>query len=160
MSRAIPLGPLVFALTGFVLIGSSVYLSLSGKSEVTSVPAEMVEGSIALQEEVALLVYHDPLRARGSVDIVLGQSPFVSDRSAYSRDLPVVADASEPELNPEFVGVFGRGNSISALVIWEPGQSAQSHEVGDDTPWGKLISATSSKLVFEGDEGLRELKLF
>lgn len=159
MSRAIPLGPLVFGLAGIGLIGVSAYLMLDGKPEHPRTELLAAETS-SPEEEVALLTYHDPVRARGFVDIVLGKSPFVSDRSAYSRSAPQSPAPAEPELNPEFVGIIGRGEAISALVVWEPGQAAQTHVVGDQTPWGVLATATASKLVFEGEKGRKELELF
>ncbi|MCH9752461.1 MAG: hypothetical protein K0U61_09625 [Alphaproteobacteria bacterium] len=159
MSRAIPLGPLVFALAGIGLMGVSAYLMLTGKLERSRTELSAAETS-SPEEEGTLLTYHDPVRARGFVDIMLGQSPFVADRSAYSRNTPSVPEPVEPELNPEFVGTIGRGDEISAFVIWEPGQAAQKHMIGDETPWGVLVLTTSSTLVFEGENGRRELELF
>ena len=160
MSRAIPLGPLFFGLTGLGLIGLSGLLGVSPGPETPRAPAALAEETAPTEHEVALLTYHDPVRARGFVDIILGQSPFVSDRSAYSRSALQTPRPVEPELNPQFVGVFGSGTAISALVVWEPGQPAQSHGIGDETPWGVLTSVTSSRLVFEGEKGRKELELF
>lgn len=159
MSRAIPLGPLVFSLAGIGLMGVSAYLVLTGKPERSRTELPAAETS-SPEDGGTLLTYHDPVRARGFVDIMLGQSPFVADRSAYSRNAPSVPEPVELELNPEFVGTIGRGDEINALVVWEPGQAAQTHMTGDETPWGVLVLATSSLLVFEGEKGRRELELF
>lgn len=160
MSRAIPLTPLVFALSGIGLMALSVYLMVSADTETPHASISLTEKTAIPAPDIALLTYHDPVRVRGYVDIVLAQSPFVSDRSAYSRIASQDNSPAEPEIRPEFVGTVGRGDGISALVVWQPGQPALSHSLGDETPWGILISATSSTLVFEGEKGRKELKLF
>ena len=160
MSQNIPLGPLVLALLGLMLLASSGYINFWGSSDLGTKISPELKVSIAQTEQAAPLVYHDPVLTRRFIDVVLARSPFANDRSAFIRNMRPSTARSEPEHNPRFVGVTGRGDSISVLILWEPGQPAQSHSIGDNTPWGILVSATTSKLVFENDEGRKSLELF
>lgn len=159
MPHALPLRPMLVTLVGSSLLGFSLFLLLQSEASETSSDLEYFGGSVA-NAEGAPLTYNDPVRARGYVDIVLGQSPFVKDRSAYRRNLVQAPEPTLPELTPEFVGVMSNEGETEALVVWRTEEGAKSHSIGDETPWGVLISISPTRLVFESVEGQKELDLF
>lgn len=162
MSKVIPLWSSLLCLVGLGIVGGSGYIYING---LANTPDE-VQYSPSISDkdvlEIAPIVYHDILRTEGYVDITLSRSPFVMDRSAFSKFDPVEQPPipAAPEYDPEFVGSLGRGDDMRILVIWGPNQPAASHAIGDQTPWGVLVSASSTKLVFQDEAERRVLDLF
>lgn len=150
----LPAGQIVLAFAGLLLLGLGLlvrYLPFD-QSETRPLPP-----STHLDVGDETLRYFDPIQAAGFREIVQHQSPFVSDRSAFSR---TPAQVFQNELKPQFVGVVGRGSTLKAMVRWAEQDPVSTHSVGDKTPWGTLVSATSSQLVFNGEYGSRVLRLF
>lgn len=105
-------------------------------------------------------VYHDTLRARGYIDIVLGRSPFSKERAAFSRQTADLDEVARAEVEPKFVGTTQRGGELAALIIWQVGGDVRVQLVGDETPLGELVSVTSTKLVFENALGQSNIDLY
>lgn len=127
--------------------------ALPDRSRIAAMPAALSEEP----EPVAILPRGESAQ---SVRDILARSPFSLTRAAFSRNAPRRQEPVAPKYNPEFVGLLGTGKKVRAMVTWNPGETAKVHAIGDTTPWGKLVSATSSELVFEGKDGAKTLKLF
>ena len=162
MTRAWPLTPLLLLILSTVITGAGIYMffrpvvsltTLPDRSGIAAMPAALSEEP----EPVAILPRGESAQLARDI---LARSPFSPTRAAFSRAAPVRPAPAAPQYRPEFVGLLGKGEKVRAMVTWNPGETAKVHAVGDETPWGKLTSASSSELVFEGKDGSRTLKLF
>ena|GEM_PF-3399886 len=162
MTRAWPLTPLLLLILSTVITGAGIYMffrpvislaALPDRSGIAAIPAAPSEEP----EPFAIAPRDESVQ---SARDILARSPFSPTRAAFSRAAPVRPAPAAPQYRPEFVGLLGKGRKVRAMVTWNPGETAKVHAIGDDTPWGKLISATSSELVFESEDGSRTLKLF
>lgn len=162
MTRAWPLTPLLLLILSAVITGTGIWMYfrpivsltvLPDRSGISAMPAALSEEP----EPVAILPRGESAQLARDI---LARSPFSPKRAAFSRAAPARPAPAAPQYRPEFVGLLGKGEKVRAMVTWNPGETAKVHAIGDDTPWGKLISATSSELVFEGKDGAKTLKLF
>ena len=90
-STPLPAAPLVGLIIGVVLIGTGLVIRMGEPQSLDqSVDLEFIETADA---SVTPLTYHDQTRAQGFSSITQQRSPFVQDRSAFSR---VVVAAPKP----------------------------------------------------------------
>lgn len=162
MNRAWPLAPLVLLAVSVLIAGAGNFLYVRPVIVPAALPDPAGDPSEPdnTPDTAAPVIVVRGGNSGGTVVSLLARSPFSPARAAFSRYAPLQAAPQEPQYNPEFVGLLGKGATVRAMVTWNPGETAQVHAIGDPTPWGKLVSASSSELVFEGPEGEKSLKLF
>lgn len=161
MSAApLPAFPILGILIGVGMLAGAGFVWLAPQNELPQISmpeiADMASDSGSVIEA---LEYNSERSNASSIEVALAKSGFASDRSSYSRTV-TKPKAPEPTYQPKFVGKTGKGPSIRALIIWKPGTQPQSINIGDETPWGVLKSATASELHFEGPEGPKTLSMF
>lgn len=153
----LPAGPIVLAVAASVLFAGTAYVWLNPAPKQNSLELPIIQATEAPLPAVPVQ-YHSTEDAQRATSGIMQSSPFEPGRSAYSRTPP--RTAPKPVYNPQLVGISGKGDALRALIIWKPGEAAQPTAIGDDTPWGPLISATSNELVFKGTDGVKKLSLF
>ena len=158
-SPPLPALPVLCILIGTGLIVASTFILISPQSTM-HLPDLPEQAAPSTNIPSAPLPYHNQQTSSISVSSILSASPFASDRSAYSRAPARPPAPPKPVYAPQFVGTLGKGDEIRAMIIWTPGQPAQPTSIGDDTPWGKLVAASSSRLEFDGPDGKKSLSLF
>ena len=162
MKRAWPLTPLLLLAASVLIAGAGNFLYIRPILTPAILPdpaANAGEPDTAIDPS-ALAVLLSPADSNGSVGRLLAKSPFSPSRASFDRHAPLQPAPAEPQYNPVFVGLLGFGETARAMVIWNPGEPAQVHTIGDHTPWGTLMSASSAEIAFDAPEGQRKLNLF
>lgn len=162
MTRAWPATPLLLIVLSILIAGAGgwAYFRPVVALAALPVPTETARSQDEASEDTKIILPMPSADSSRLASDVLSRSPFSPGRAAFSRAAPSRQAPAKPEYSPQFVGLLGKGKKTRAMVTWNPGEQAQIHAIGDETPWGKLVSATSSELLFEGNEGQKVLKLF
>ena len=162
MTRPWPLTPLLLLILSAGIAGAGIWMYFRPVIAPAALPdpASIATGQDALATETEPVAVISRGDSTGSVRALLARSPFSPTRAAFSRAAPSRPAPVVLQYNPEYVGLLGKGEKVRAMVTWNPGETAKVHAIGEETPWGKLISASSSELVFEGKDGAKTLKLF
>ncbi|ABI75947.1 hypothetical protein HNE_2523 [Hyphomonas neptunium ATCC 15444] len=162
MNRAWPLTPLLLIAISVLIAGAGNLMYVRPVIAPAALPVVSSNSSQPHQpaDETPLLIIVPRGDSGESMRNVLARSPFSPARAAFSRYAPSEPVPAEPQYNPEFVGLLGKGDTVRAMITWNPGEPAQVHAIGDPTPWGELVSASSNELLFEGPAGEKLLKLF
>ena len=162
MKRAWPLTPLLLLAASVLIAGAGNFLYVRPILTPAAFPDPPISSGTPATAigPAAPAVVLPPADSVGSVGRLLAGSPFSPARAAFNRHAPLQPAPAEPQYNPVFVGLLGTGETARAMVNWNAGEPAQVHAIGDQTPWGTLISASSTEIVIEGAEGERTLKLF
>lgn len=160
MARDLPLTPLLLCVIGAGLVLFGGYMLATVSAPAVNAPLGYDQG-ISEAQNTQALIYHDPMKASGSVTSIQTKSPFARDRGAYSRSMAVSQTQSSAIVyKPKFVGTLGRADRVRAMIIWNPNEPAEIFAVGERTPAGTLISITSLAIVLENEGEQTELKLF
>lgn len=156
----VPARPLFFCMVGVGMIAGSIWYSMQPSAEFEFVEF-LVPKSLEEDKPPIMHRYHDNVLTIEASETVMKRSGFAPDRTPYSRSIqssgPVVA---KPDYDPQFVGTMGRGSSLKVMVVWKAGDQPRTHLIGDETPWGKLVEATSAQLIFERDGVRKTLSMF
>lgn len=156
----IPLFPLLACLLGFGMFAGGIWHTL--RAPVENVTFEQPSWTSSEKTaEIVLLKYHDTPLAIEASELIVTSSGFATDRTAYSRSVQTAAARpAAPEYKPQYVGRLGKGDELRVMIVWKPGDRAQTHSVGDDTPWGKLHKITSTELWFESQNQQKSLSIY
>lgn len=158
MKPAIPLGPILLILIAVTIFVTAVLVYSAPLSpKLTRLP----EIAPALQntQRMKPLNVNDQNQRKEATKAILETSSFASDRSAFLRRREQT-QVKQQELTPEFVGAMGEGSRRRIMIIWRRGEDTKIHSVGDQTPWGTLVSITETEATFERPSGAKSLKLF
>lgn len=161
MNRAWPAIPLLMIVLGTGLFGFGVWVwftPLVPQRALPDIPPVEAAAPDTVEPSAVPGAARKPAPIQ-QVPRLLAQSPYSPTREAFSRTPPRPAPKA-PEYQPSFIGVFGTGESARAMVIWKPGEPERTHAVGDQTPWGTLVSASGDRLVFRDGSTERTLTLF
>ena len=162
MKAAWPAGPILIIIVSFGLVlGSIVYVSHENQARRN---IEMVNQENHLPQtsapNVGTLQPNRPDQAKQHINSILAHSAFAPDRSEFTLSKPASPSPPKSKFSPEFVGTLGSGDTLRALVIWSQNGEAQTHRVGDETPWGELVSIETTRLEFSAPDGMKQLELF
>ena len=161
MNRAWPAIPLLMIALGIGLFGLGVWVwftPLVVQKAGPDIPEVAATSDVQVSPSTPSTVPKPaPIQ---KVSWLLAQSPYSPTREAFNRTPSRPPAPKAPEYQPHFVGLFGKGESARAMVIWRPGQPEKTHAVGDPTPWGTLVSASGDQLVFLDGDTERTLSLF
>lgn len=158
MKQSVPATPLMLVGLAIAAIAASAWGLTQPVSMTIEAPAGATEMSERATNSSTVQLSSMPA-ASASMRDIQGRSPFVEDRSAYSRVIARPRPAA-PTYQPELVGIFGKGDNRSAMIIWKPGDPATSHDVGSTTPWGTIQTMTSGVVQFANGDEVKTLRLF
>ena len=161
MKAAWPAGPILMIFFSFGIVLTSVFFA----GRLDSPPkqpamAKNLGNPTKPQTTIDRIRPNNPKLVSGSVSTILASSVFAPDRSEFTLARPKPPPPKKPTFQPQFVGTLGTGEKLRAMVIWSKNGEAQTHRMGDGTPWGELVSISSTRLEFSGPAGNKELNLF
>lgn len=156
----VPARPLFFCMVGVGMIAGSIWYSMQPSPQFEfvefSVPNSLEEDNPAIMRR-----YHDNVLTIEASETVMKRSGFAPDRTPYSRSIQSSASVvTKPDYDPQFVGTMGRASGLKVLVVWKAGEQPLTHLIGDETPWGVLVEASSAQLIFERDGVRKTLSMF
>ena len=161
MKAAWPAGPILMIFFAFGIVLTSVFLvarldTIPKQSAMAEKPGKPTKPKTTVEH----IRPNNPKLVSGSVSTILANSVFAPDRSEFTLARPKPPPPKKPAFQPQFVGTLGTGDTLRAMVIWSKDGEAQTHRMGDSTPWGELVSISSTRLEFSGPDGEKELELF
>lgn len=161
MKQAVPAVPLLVLTVALAVIALSAWLvtlpvevQTSHRDGATSAAGEVAREPV---EPVGVFTAQAIQTSKGAVQ---NRSPFIADRSAFSRTPPRRPAPPPPEHKPELVGIFGKGEARAAMIVWKPGESAVNHTIGSSSPWGVVEAMAPDRVVFKNETGKKTLSLF
>jgi hypothetical protein len=162
MNRAWPATPLLMIVIGTGLLGFGVWAWFTPLIPQRAMPyiPPIETAAPGTMDSPAAPGTARKLAPTQQVTRLLTNSPYSPTREAFSRTPPRPPAPKAQEYQPQFIGLLGKGERARAMVIWKPGEPEKTHAVGDQTPWGTLVSASGERLVLRDGDTERTLTLF